>query len=156
MWNTLAHNVVVCPWPLGGQKGGCSLPGTSNGQADTALNQAGVWALSPVQYLIGNRFANSFNGMLFDVGGAGGRGVGLAAGRACPAQGAVGRLEGNTLHGHGRFGTYFLGNAFPRRPNASLASDGLVLPDDASCGAWTTEGLSSGRGQVGCHSALRV
>ena len=35
-------NAVVCPWPLQGEKRGCTLPGTDNHEADTAHNQAGL------------------------------------------------------------------------------------------------------------------
>ena len=54
--NNLEYNVGICPWRLGDpEKWGCTIPGTSNGEADTSLNQAGVWALSPSNSMLGNR-----------------------------------------------------------------------------------------------------
>jgi len=48
------------------------LKGTDNDQADTTLNQSGLWGLSFTNYVIGNRFANNFNGMLYQEQGFGG------------------------------------------------------------------------------------
>ena len=62
LYNIIDHNVVICPWAKGGPKGGCTVPGTDNGEADTTLNQAGLWALPSRNHILGNRFANSFNG----------------------------------------------------------------------------------------------
>lgn len=62
------YNMHICPWPLNDvTKHGCSIPGTDNSQADTSANQAAIWALSFTNHLLGNRAANSFNGMLFQV-----------------------------------------------------------------------------------------
>ena len=55
MYNRFEYNVAICPWKLAGSKYGCTIPGTDNGQADTSLNQAGLWAKSVVNHLIGNR-----------------------------------------------------------------------------------------------------
>ena len=60
--NRLEHNVAICPWAREGPRRGCTVPGTDNVEADTSLNQAGLWALSITNHLIGNRFSNSFNG----------------------------------------------------------------------------------------------
>jgi hypothetical protein len=96
MNNRILYNVIVCPWPYESAKGGCSIPGTDNDQADTSLNQSGIWALSFANYLIGNRAANSFNGMLYQAQGfEGGRGD--VSGLLCTSNSAIGRLEGNTF-----------------------------------------------------------
>ena len=65
MWNDFLYNVAICPWRLNDPyKRGCTIPGSPNGQADTALNQVGIWLSGAVNNMIGNRMANSFNGML--------------------------------------------------------------------------------------------
>ena len=63
MSNMITHNVVICPWARDGPLRGCTVPGTDNAEADTALNQAGLWALPAGNHIIGNRFSNSFNGL---------------------------------------------------------------------------------------------
>ena len=57
MYNRILYNVAVCPWALSGPKFGCTVPGTDNDQADTSLNQAGIWALSSIKsnHAIGTR-----------------------------------------------------------------------------------------------------
>jgi hypothetical protein len=55
MYNRILYNVAVCPWALSGPKFGCTVPGTDNDQADTSLNQAGIWGLSSINHAIGNR-----------------------------------------------------------------------------------------------------
>jgi hypothetical protein len=92
MYNRLMYNVAVCPWPLNSDKHGCSVPGTDDAQADTALNQAGIWALSNTNHLIGNRMANHFNGMFYDSNGFGGNGRGQAHGQQCTRNAIWGRL----------------------------------------------------------------
>jgi hypothetical protein len=105
MHNVIAHNVIICPFPLNDpQLHGCTVPGTDNDQSDTSLNQAGLWALSFSNFVVGNRAANSFNGMLYQAQGfPDGRATTL--GHLCTDNQDFGRLEGNTWHGHGRFGT---------------------------------------------------
>ena len=66
--NTLAFNVVICPHAFRGPLGGCTIPGTDNHEADTAVNQAGIWAMSAHNDYVGNRVVNSFNGLLFHPG----------------------------------------------------------------------------------------
>ena len=115
MYNRFLYNVAICPWRLNDPyKRGCTIPGSPNGQADTALNQVGIWLSGAVNDLIGNRMSNSFNGMLVDVGHAP-TGVGASKGLVCTAGERLGRWEGNTFHSHGRFGTYGLGNLFPKK-----------------------------------------
>ena len=80
MANTVAHNVVICPWAREGPKRGCTVPGTDNAEADTVLNQAGLWALPTNNHIIGNRFANSFNGLFIQANFHGGNGRGAAEG----------------------------------------------------------------------------
>lgn len=150
--NALLHNVVLCPWPLDGPKGGCTVPGTDNTDADTANNQAGLWSLGSANHLVGNRFANSFNGWFLQSTFASG-GRGHAAGQLCVASQLFGRLEGNTAHGHGRFGTYLLGPNFPRPTRQSVATNGRQ--DLALCGGFDAAGDDRGAPQrlaVGvCH-----
>ena len=55
MYNRILYNVAVCPWALSGPKFGCTVPGTGNDQADTSLNQAGIWALSSIKSNHANR-----------------------------------------------------------------------------------------------------
>ena len=107
--NVIAHNVAVCPWAREGPKRGCTVPGTDNHQADTADNQAGLWALSPRNHLIGNRLVNHFNGIFIQTSFDGGNGRGAVEGALCTASQGFGRVQGNTCHGHARFGLYLLG-----------------------------------------------
>ena len=62
MWNTFAYNVAVCPFPfLDTNYRGCTVPGTSNVQADTSLNQAGFYSNgASTNNFIGNRAANHY------------------------------------------------------------------------------------------------
>lgn len=120
MWNSFSYNVAICPYRLGDPyKRGCTIPGSPNGQADTALNQAGIWMTGAQNDLLGNRMANSFNGMLVDVGHFP-RGGGASHGKSCVSGERIGRWEGNTFHGHGRFGTYGLGSFFPKSDVAAV------------------------------------
>ena len=139
MYNKIMYNVVICPWAKDSTtKHGCTVPGTDNGQADTTLNQAGVWSLTPINYLIGNRFANSFNGMFYDTGSSR-HGQQSAKGLVDTLFTPVLRVEGNTLHGHGRFGSYILSywgkNCLP-----NLDLNGQLL----SCPGFTSDGLDNG------------
>ena len=106
MYNYINYNVIICPFPFDHtQLHGCTIPGTSNDQADTSLNQAGIFSRAATNDLVGNRAANSFNGMLLQAaGGVGGRGTDNA-GKVCEADAKIGRMIGNTFHSHGRFGT---------------------------------------------------
>ena len=145
MFNRFEYNVAVCPWPLSDPtKWGCTIPGTANGQADTSLNQAGIWSLSPMQTMLGNRFANSFNGMLFETNAFGADGRGLASGEVCTWALPLGRIEGNTFHGHGRFGSYLLSSHWSHRTNltALLAADGRM--NDVTCSGFTADGGDAG------------
>jgi len=143
MLNDLEYNVAICPWALGGEKHGCTIPGTSNGEGDTSLNQTGVWVLSPTNNMLGNRFLNSFNGMLYETNAFGANGRQFSEGQACPVFQALGRVEGNTFHSHGRFGTYLLSSTWPKQHdlNALLANDGKKLD---TCTGWTEIGEDRG------------
>jgi len=45
MWNRIEYNVAICPFPFSDQTyHGCTVPGTSNAQADTDLNQSGFFS----------------------------------------------------------------------------------------------------------------
>ncbi|GMI15001.1 hypothetical protein TrVE_jg10975 [Triparma verrucosa] len=147
MLNNLDYNVAICPWRLGDdQKWGCTIPGTSNNEADTSLNQAGVWALSPTNNMLGNRFSNSFNGMLYETNAFGGNGRQFSENKACTVFQPMGRIEGNTFHSHGRFGTYLLSSTWPKQHDlaALLANDGQKISDPNSCTGWTDDGTDRG------------
>jgi hypothetical protein len=139
MYNKINYNVVICPTPKSGPVGGCTLPGTDNGQSDGAVNQAGLWSIARSNDMIGNRFANSYNGMFYDF-------TNYIYG-AHPLFNVMGRVEGNTFHGHGRFGTYVL-QYYPRdNCLASIANDGLIDSTNP-CPAFDPTGLDSGRAVV--------
>jgi len=114
IYNQINYNVAICPLPKDGPIGGCTIPGTFDDQADTSLNQAGFWGTSFQNYFVGNRASNSFNGMLWQAQGheVGG---GAVRGKECLNDQLIGRMEGNTFHGHGRFGTYILVSVFPKK-----------------------------------------
>ena len=133
MFNKIQYNVIICPTPMSGALGGCTIPGTDNGQSDGAINQAGLWSVGRSNDVIGNRYANSFNGMFYDFSNAG-----LTAN---PISTIMGRLEGNTHHGHGRFGTYLL-QYYPRKNCiSSINLNGELV---SSCDAFTSTGLDNG------------
>lgn len=142
MWNTLAYNVAVCPFPIQDSiYGGCTVPGTSNVQADTRLNQAGFYSNgAATNNFIGNRAANHFNGMFLD-GGEMGRGS--ANGEVCESSSRLGRFDGNTWHGNGRFGTYALGRNYPQETDQSVAFNGINV-DKELCNAFDAEGRTHG------------
>ncbi|CAF1388475.1 unnamed protein product [Adineta ricciae] len=141
MYNRILYNVGICPWAKPGEKKGCAVPGTDNGQADTTLNQAGIWGLGFTNYVIGNRFANNYNGMLYQEQGFP-NGRGHVDGLECPSFQHLGRLEGNTFHGCGRFGTYVLASVFPKKTDRSIEKNGL--PTLATCKEWTATGEDNG------------
>jgi len=140
MYNTLDYNVVICPWPLKHPTlQGCTVPGTSNDQSDTELNQSGIYSLTPSFHCIGNRVSNAFNGMLVEAG----RGRGAAHNNVCTSNYPMGRFEGNTFHSGGRFGTYFLNNNFPKSSvDASVNSNGFA--SSGSCEGFTISGKDVG------------
>lgn len=151
MYNRIRYNVLICPWAQVTQPGqperyACSVPGTDNDQADTSVNQAAIWALSFSNFVIGNRAANSFNGMLYQ-GQSFENGRQTTVDALCPNQQSLGRLEGNTFHGHGRFGTYVLAAIFPKKTTRSLLTGGLVANKD-SCAAFDADGNDRGLSQV--------
>ena len=45
MYNRIENNVAICPHKLNSNLGGCTIPGTDNADADTSVNQAGLWGL---------------------------------------------------------------------------------------------------------------
>ena len=143
LFNVLKHNVVVCPHSRWGDMYGCTAPGTDNSEADSSNNQAGMWALPTRNHVVGNRFSNSFNGMFFQANFAGGSGRGAASGLICTESQRLGRIQGNTCHGHGRFGTYLLGPNFPRNTDETVESDGAV-GDRGSCAGFTAVGADNG------------
>ena len=122
MWNKIQYNVIICPWIWTDEiMNGCTVPGTSNREGDTKLNQAGIYSLSSTNDLVGNRVVNSFNGMFFDSGASGrvnGRPI-------CLSSAQIGRMEGNTFHSNGRFGFYIKGNNYPKITDRALDTEGM-------------------------------
>lgn len=142
MHNFINYNVAICKFPFDDATyHGCTIPGTSNRIADTSDNQSGIFSRSSTNNLIGNRVANNFNGMLFR---ANERGRGDSLDRVCEADGEIGRIEGNTFHGNGRFGTYTLGYNYPKVTNRSILTDGQNDLSDPLCYGFDGEGNTRG------------
>lgn len=140
MLNSVAYNVGICP--RGGN--GCTLPGTSNGQADTSLNQTGLYMESPNNLLVGNRMANFFNGMFNNAG----NGRGGVEGQVCGGNVPIGFWEGNTFHSSGRFGTYLLNGNFPLQGTGqSVANQGTTNGSD-DCAVYDPLGEDAGLSSV--------
>lgn len=143
MYNNLKYNVIICPWRRNDpNKYGCAIPGTDNHEADTSVNQAGIFAISAVNNWIGNRAAGSYNGMFIDPDAFGAQGRGAARGKLCPRAELLGRFEGNTFHSHERFGTYILNKNYPKNTGQSISNNGFV--DQAECKAFTSDGDDNG------------
>jgi len=141
MYNYIKYNINICPFPLNDNTlHGCTIPGTSNGVADTSDNQSGFFALAATNDLIGNRASNSFNGM-FLFGATIGRGS--SAGKVCGPDARIGRIEGNVFHGHGRFGTYSLGSNYPKVTDQSVKTNGHNI-DQNLCHGFDNEGNTRG------------
>ena len=64
----------------------------------------GFFSRAATNDMIGNRSANSFNGMLLDAQDGGGIGRGTSNGQVCLSDNKFGKFEANTFHGSGRFG----------------------------------------------------
>eukprot|EP00985_Skeletonema_marinoi_P024316 scaffold16804_cov299-Skeletonema_marinoi.AAC.1 len=141
MANQIKYNVVVCPWSLAHPTlHGCTVPGTFNAESDTPLNHAGIYTDTAANDFIGNRVSNSFNGLLLQASGSG---RGAAYGRVCTSHLAYGRWEGNTFHGHSRFGLYTLGGSAPRDTDQSIEQDGST--NQGTCVPLTGDGLDRGK-----------
>ena len=141
MWNTLAYNVAICPFPFRDDDyHGCTIPGTSNFDADTSLNQSGFWSRAGSNNFIGNRASNHFDGMFLKEGL---HGRGEANGKVCESASILGRMEGNTWHGNGRFGTYTLGNTYPKETDQSSANHGYNT-DKSLCEIFDSNGDTRG------------
>ena len=134
---------MICPNPFGDTTlHGCTVPGTSNRLADTSDNHSGIFSRAFTNSLIGNRVANAFNGMLFNAEGTG---RGEAAGKVCESDAKLARVEGNTWHGNGRFGTYTLGANFAKTTDQAILTNGYNI-DQSLCGGFDAQG--NGRGKV--------
>jgi hypothetical protein len=138
MYNSIKYNVVICPFALAGPHHGCTVPGTQNDQSDTALNQAAFYLKSSTNDVIGNRAANTFNGMFNEPGAEGD-----ARDNVCYRYTEIGRWEGNTFHGHGRFGTYPI-HSFPLVTDRELATNGFNI-DQTLCEGFDEEGYTRGQ-----------
>jgi hypothetical protein len=134
VYNRLAYNVAICPWMF--EEGGCTLPGTSNDQGDTALNQAGIYMENPTNDLIGNRMVNHFNGIFLNPT----NGHGPMEALICTNHMPFGHWEGNTFHSSGRFGTYGLGDNYPLQ-SATNDIESFLLPSSSQT---IVEDLGSG------------
>ena len=141
MYNTLQYNVVICPHAFRGPLGGCTIPGTDNREADTSMNQAGIWAIGVRNNFIGNRASNSFNGLLLHPGFMK-HGQGLAENTVCTTHLPFGRIAGNTCHGHGRFGWYTISFVYPRNVVQQLSNNGAT--DSETCGWANCDGRDTG------------
>lgn len=123
LYNYIKYNAVLCPWRFSdADMNGCTVPGTDNPIADTADNQAALYSTSHTNHFVGNRGANSRNGLFYDSQNAEGRG--FARLNVCARFVPLGRVEGNTLHGNSRFGTYFVSDNWPRKTGSSIATNG--------------------------------
>ena len=141
MYNDIKYNVILCPNPFGDTTlHGCTVPGTSNAQGDTSDNQSGIFSRAVTNSLIGNRVANAFNGMFFQ---AGGKGRGGSAGKVCESDAKIARVEGNTWHGNGRFGTYTLGSNYAKVTDQSILTDGHNI-DQSFCEGFDNQGYERG------------
>ena len=155
MHNSFEYNVAICPWSNNGPKGGCSIPGTDNGLADTNDNQAGTWLASVTTALIGNRMVNHFNGLLESGNGngrvvrSGGRrgermhgddaGAGVlveAGGYASLERCSIAMNAGPGVFTHAHATARLSGNTFRGNKGEALAarprSSALVAQDDAT------------------------
>jgi hypothetical protein len=141
MWNTLAYNVAICPFPFQDNTyHGCTIPGTSNRVADTSDNQSGFFSRAGTNNFIGNRASNHFNGMFLKEGSIG---RGEAYGEVCESASRLGRMEGNTWHSNGRFGTYTLGFNYPKSTDQSTTNNGYNV-DKSFCEPFDSNGETRG------------
>ena len=85
--------------------------------------------------------------MLFANDVFGGNGRGFVNGEVCLNKARWGRIQGNTFHSHGRFGTYSLGYNFPKRTDQSIVTNGRML-DKTTCNAVNADGSDNGVGVV--------
>ena len=140
MYNSLEYNVVICPLPLDDPvHQGCTIPGTERGGSDDRRNQASFYLVGSTNDLLGNRAASSHNGMYADASADG-----EARGKLCDHQTAIGRWEGNTFHGHARFGTYPI-RFYPQVTDRTLRTNGLTINLDRSrCDGFDSKGNTKG------------
>jgi len=126
LYNNVEYNVVLCPWSFTGPMQGCTIPGTDNREADTSQNQAAIWSLGHTNNFIGNRASNTFNGLHF-MPSFMNAGRGFVLNQICARFTPLGRVIGNTLHGCGRFGTYFVDSNWPRHiPGGTIDDNGIT------------------------------
>jgi len=140
LWNNINYNVHICPWSFYGPMQGCTIPGTDNREADTAINQAAFWALDMTNNFLGNRAANNFNGLFLQPSFQS-NGRGFVAGQICTEFTPLGRIMGNTCHGNGRFGTYFVEQIWPRHVPSSIENNGIT---GMNCPAFDSNGNDLG------------
>lgn len=68
----------------------------------------------------------------------------LIKGKMCNDKQKIGRMEGNTFHHHGRFGTYVLADIFPKNVERTVESDGIPVNKIRDCTAWLPDGSDNG------------
>jgi hypothetical protein len=148
LYNNVQYNVNICPWEFTGLMQGCTLPGTDNREADTAINQAAIWTLDHTNNFIGNRAANHFNGLFFQPSFQS-DGRGFVARQICTQNTPLGRVMGNMNHGMGRFGTYFVEQDWPRHVSGSIENNGIT---GTNCPAFDASGNDLGFSATICDN----
>lgn len=150
MHNELSYNVAICPHSLSDPiMQGCSIPGTSSPGADAP--NAAFYSRAATNDWLGNRAANTYNGMLLDSGTSG-----AAIGKVCYSDAALGRWVGNVMHGCSRFGLYTLGHGgnFPKHTDRSIATNGFNQNFDLCSGYDVTESINPGTTDRGYPGAF--
>ena len=150
MHNELSFNVAICPYSLSDPiMQGCSIPGTSSPSADAP--NAAFYSRAATNDWLGNRAANTYNGMLLDAGTRG-----AANGNVCYADAALGRWVGNVMHGCSRFGLYTLGHGgnFPKHTDRSIATNGFNQNFDLCTGFDVSESINPGTTDRGYPGAF--
>lgn len=84
-------------------------------------------------------FLTTISRMLVDAG----IGRGGAYDRVCTGRSPLGRMDANTFHSHGRFGTYMLNGNFPKHLDTSTVNNGY-FSDKKTCDAFTQAGEDRG------------
>jgi len=141
LFNNVEYNTIICPFVFRGPLNGCTVPGTDNREADTFSNQASIWTISQTNNFVGNRASNSFNGLFFHPSFQS-NGRGMVENEVCTQFTPMGRVIGNTLHGCGRFGTYFVDRNWPRHVNGrTIENNGITT---LNCPAWDAQGNDLG------------
>ena len=84
---------------------------------------------------------------MFEPSAEGANGGGFADTKVCTRGVALGRVQGNMFHGHLRFGTYFIGDNFPKNTDQSLSNDGFMT-DMSTCNGFLSDGSDNGLSSI--------